>query len=97
MKVKTKIYIYYLKYGWEDKGEYEVFSFKIDDEDCRTYVGEQEIELEVPDNYDPRPQQIAALEEQKRKAMAEFQKTVDDINERISKLQAITYEPKGLA
>jgi len=91
MKVKVTAHIYYCKWSWEEKGEYEIFSMKFSDDDHRTYVGEQEIEVDVPDNYDPRAQQIAALEKQKQKVMADFQKTVNDINEKISKLQAIEY------
>ena len=45
----------------------------------------------MPDDYDPRAQQIAALEKHKRKVMADYQKMVTDINERISKLQALEY------
>jgi hypothetical protein len=91
MKVKITAYIHYNKYSWDDKGNFEVFSFKFDDDDSRTYVGEQEIEVEVPDNYDPRAQQIAALEKHKQKVMADFQRSVDGINEKISKLQALEY------
>jgi hypothetical protein len=91
MKVKITAHIHYNKYLWDDKGNFEVFSFKFDDDDSRTYVGEQEIEVDVPDNYDPRAQQIAALEKHKQKVMADFQRSVDGINEKISKLQALEY------
>lgn len=91
MKIKITAHVHYLKYSWEDKGEFEVFSFKADDDSHRTYVCEQEVEVEVPDNYDPRAQQIAALEKQKQKVMADYQKMVTDINEKISKLQALEY------
>ena len=91
MKVKITAHIHYLKYSWEEEGKFEVYSFKFDDDDHRTYVGEQEIEVNVPDNYDPRAQQIAALEKHKQKVMADFQISVDGINEKISKLQAIEY------
>lgn len=91
MKVKTTVHIYYFKFDWDAKGRFEIFSFKADDDDCRTYVGEQEIEIEVPDNYDPRAQKIVALEKQKQNVMAEYQKTVTEINERINKLQALEY------
>ena len=85
MKVKVKAYVNYLKYSWEDKGEFEVLSFKAADDNHRTYVCEQEVEVDVPDNYDPRAQKIAALEKQKQKVMADYQKTVTEINDRISK------------
>lgn len=91
MKVKTTIHIFYSKYSWEEKGEYLVFYAKVDDDESRTYVGQQEIEIEVPDDYDPRAQKIAALEKHKKKVMADYQKTLMEINERISKLQAIEY------
>jgi hypothetical protein len=89
MKVKVTIHIFYSQYYWEEKGEYLVFYAKIDDSDDMTYVGQQEIEIEVPDNYDPRAQKIVVLEAKKQKVMADYQKTVTEINARISELQAI--------
>ena len=91
MKIKTTVHIFHSKYSWEDKGEYLVFYAKVEDDEYRTYVGAQEIEIEVPDDYDPRAGKIAALERKKKKVMADYQKTVDEINEKISKLQAIEY------
>lgn len=89
MKVKTTIHIHFSQWSWETKGEFQVFSCKLQDDEHRTYVGEQEIEIEVPDDYDPRAQKIAALEKHKQKVMADYQKTLTEINARISKLQAI--------
>jgi hypothetical protein len=89
MKIKVTAHIHYNKYSWETEGGFEVFSFKFDDSSDRTYVGEQEIEIEVPDNYDPRAQQIEALKKKKQKVMADFQVTVDQINKQISELQSI--------
>jgi len=91
MKVKTTAHIYYCKFDWDAKGRFEILSFKADDDNYRTYIGQEEIEIEVPDDYDPRAQQIAALEKQKQKVMADYQKTVTGINDRISKLQALEY------
>jgi hypothetical protein len=91
MKIKTTVHIHFQKYTWEDKGDFQVFSCKLEDSDSRTYVGPQEIEIEVPEDYDPRAQQIAALEKHKQKVMADYQNMVTEINARISNLQAITY------
>jgi hypothetical protein len=91
MKVKTTVHIYHSQYSWEKKAKFQVYSLKIDDTEHMTYVGSQEIEIEVPDSYDPTAQKIAALEEHKKQVMANYQKTVNEINERISKLQAIEY------
>jgi hypothetical protein len=93
MKIKTTIYIHFQKYIWQDKGDYQVFSFKANDDENRTFICEQEIEILLPDHYDPTAQKIAALESQKEKAMSEYNDTVLEINARISKLQALEYTP----
>ena len=54
-------------------------------------VSEHQIEVEVPDNYDPRAKLVAALEEQKRVIRAEFAKSVKDIDQRIQSLLAIEH------
>jgi len=56
-----------------------------------TNVGEKGIEIDVPESNDQTAQKIAALEAHKKRVMADYQKTVNEINERISKLQAIEY------
>jgi len=91
MKIKLTAHIHYAKYSWEDKGEFQILFCKLEDDDSRTYIGEQQVEVEVPDNYDPRAQQIAALEKKKQKVMADYQNSVNEINNRISKLQALEY------
>jgi hypothetical protein len=91
MKVKTIAHIYHSQYSWETTARFNICSLKMDDSEYQTYVGAQELEIEVPDNYDPRVQKISALEQRKQKVMADYQKTVTEINERISKLQALEY------
>lgn len=89
MKIKTMAHVHYQKYAWQEKGEYRLASFKLDDSAERTHVGEQEIEIDIPDDYDPRAQQIAALEALKQKVMADYHKSVMEINDRINKLLAL--------
>ena len=67
--------------------------------DCRTwtedaqsglvFVKEHTTTVEVPDDFDPRPQQVAALEAEKQKARAEFQKRITEIDRQIQSLLAI--------
>lgn len=91
MKVKTTLHIYYSKHRWQEEGEYSFYSVKIDDSEFMTHVGQQQVVIEVPDNYDPTAQQLAALQKEKEKAQEEFSKKVASINERISKLQALEF------
>ena len=89
MKIKTIAHVHYQKFSWEKKGEYRLASFQMDDSAERTYIGQQEIEIDIPDDYDPRAQQIAALEALKQKVMADYHKSVMEINDRIGKLLAL--------
>ena len=91
MKVKTTIYVYHVQYSFMDVPEYQVMSFDIGKSEGRTLMCTHEIEIEVPDNFDPRPQQIEILQEKKQNIMAEYQKTITEIDHDISKLQAIAY------
>jgi hypothetical protein len=91
MKIKLTAHIHYRKYAWEKEGEYQIIYVRLPDEETLTYVCKQEVEIEVPDDHDPRAQQIAALENKKQEVMAHHQKTITDINEKISKLQALEY------
>lgn len=91
MKVKTALYVYHSQYSWQDQPEITAFTYRVDDNEHRALVGEQEVELHIPDNYDPRAQKIAALEKHKQKVMADYQKTVAEINNRISNLQALEH------
>jgi hypothetical protein len=91
MKIKTTVHVYYSKFANDYKGGFQVLCFKAPDDDYRVWVSEQDVEIEVPENFDPRQSEVAALEARKIKAMADYQKTVTEINDRISKLTALEY------
>ena len=91
MKIKTTLHVYHTQYSWADEAEYQVFSFEAPKDEYRTLMCTREVEIEVPDDFDPREQQIEALLDKKQKAMAEHQKTMTQIERAISKLQAISY------
>ena len=90
MKIQTKLYIYFCQYSWETEGKFVPFAYP-HESDHYTFVCEQDIEMEVPDNYDSRAQQIVALKEKRQKVMVDFQKSIEEINNRISKLNALEY------
>ena len=91
MKITITAHLYHVKYLWKKKGEFELFPCKFDDNELRTYIGEREVVVDVPEDYDPRAQQIAALEKQKQEVMADSQKAITEIDGKISKLQALEY------
>jgi hypothetical protein len=89
MKIKAIIHIHFVKYSWETQGHFEAMSYQIKNDVNFSYVGSQEVEVDVPDHFDPRPAQIAVLEAQMQEVMADFRKVVTDINRRISELSAL--------
>ena len=70
----------------------DLWSVKVDEDERRVYVGPQEVTIEVPDDFNPVPRQVAALEAAKAEALAAYQRTVAELNERLSKLLALTNE-----
>lgn len=67
-----------------------VWPLRVDDQDNRVFISEQQVTVEVPDDFNPVPAQVAALEAQKAAALAEYQKAVAQINDRLSKLLALS-------
>jgi len=91
MKLPITVYLFLTKYSWEESGNYSVLSVKLDDTEYRTFICEQEVELDIPDNYDPTAQKIFALNVEKAAAFDTFTETVATLDEKIGKLQAIAY------
>ena len=58
-------------------------------------VREHSIDIEVPDDFNPTPQLVAALQAEKGKVKADFAKRVMEIDAEIGKLLAITNEVKS--
>lgn len=103
MKQQMKVFVFMRKrqkydytaypYTCTEVWEPLVYPHEMSDDETRIYLNEQTIEVETPDDFDPAPKQVAALEAEKRKAMDEYQAKVASINERLSKLQAIEFAP----
>ena len=91
MKLPITVYLFLTKYSWEESGNYSVLSVKLDDTEYRTFICEQEVELDIPDNYDPTAQKIFALNVEKAAAFDTFTEKVATLDEKIGKLQAIAY------
>lgn len=91
MKVKIKGYVTHTKYKWDEAPQYTFHGFDPSDYlgDESVVVMQHEIEIEIPDDFDPRPGQIAALKAQKERAQAEFAKRVTEIDEKINSLLAL--------
>lgn len=59
-------------------------------------VTEHTITFEIPKGWDPRPEQIKALEAKKEELQRQFSAAVLQINQQIASLQAIEYTPEAV-
>lgn len=53
------------------------------------FIAEQAIEIDVPDDFDPRPKQVALLVAQKEEARKQFAALCTEIDRRVNKLLAL--------
>lgn len=92
MKVTIKGGIYAKQYHPGDKIDFTFFDFQPSEVSRWIRVMDQAIEIEVPDDFDIRPSQIAALQKKEQEIRAQFAAAVTEIHRQISELQAIGCE-----
>lgn len=74
----------------ENEIAYEVYPFDMSQTSGgRVLLGEREFTVELPDNFDIRSGLVENLEREKKRAAAEYQKRVAEINTQIQSLLAI--------
>jgi hypothetical protein len=90
--VKIKGYINATKHVWNDEVSY---SFNTTAVDSYGYVPVMpfEIEFELPSDLNIIAQQVASLEKTKQTLRDEFDKRVAEINDQISKLTCLEFNP----
>lgn len=90
MKAIIKGFLVCKAYDFLEKPEYDFWSHEPSSESADVVsIRPMEIEADVPDNFDPRPGQIACLERAKQELRAEFAKRITEFDARISKLLAL--------
>ena len=90
MKTQLKGFICYEKSTYDDTEKYAFFPFEMTQHGYVT-VMPHSIEVDIPDDFDPRAQQVELLKAEKQKAMADFQALVTSIDRKISELTALEY------
>lgn len=59
----------------------------------RAVIREHSFEVEVPDEFDPRPQQVEILRQQQQKIRAEMSARIKQLDDQINSLLAIEAAP----
>lgn len=89
MKIKIEGHVHWLKRSWQPEGSFGFANHPMGNISDYTDVCEATVEVEVPDNFDPREAQVESLLRQKQALMAEFQTRCTEIERQISKLTAL--------
>lgn len=95
-QITVKQYVYWQKCkytGVEKFGvlEYDFRNLREEHRDGMVFVKETQTTFDVPEDFNPVPQQIADLEAIKTKASAEFYARVTEIDRQIQSLLAIEH------
>ena len=93
MNAKTKAVtikgaLYFNTNHWNEESKYQFFDYPTT-LDGQVKICDHEFTLEVPADFDPRPQQIKALEAQRQELHNKFAAAVLEIDQRINSLLAL--------
>jgi hypothetical protein len=87
MKVQIKGLVHEVDYGFGEK-EYRMYGCDMSGQ-YYSLIGPAEFTYEVPDDFNPIPSKLAAIETAKAAALAEYREKVAELNDQASKLQAL--------
>lgn len=96
MKKQVTVYVY-MELMWSNDSSRRhwaprVWPFKSDDTADSIFCHEQVLEVDVPEGFNPIPNQVAAIKEERAKMVAQHVANLAAINERLAKLLALTNE-----
>jgi hypothetical protein len=98
MNVTLKGFIHAEKEPWDEKVKYAIYPFDMSKTSCNTVlIGEQDIDVAIPDSFDIRPGLVENLEKEKQRISAEFHARVAELNGQIQSLLAIENNPTEAA
>lgn len=69
--------------------QYDMRKWPEQSRDGRVWISEHSFEVEVPDDFDPRPQMVESLRAEKDRIRAEFAAKVAELDGRINSLLAL--------
>jgi hypothetical protein len=91
MKQTIKGFVYYIKYDFAEKPSLAWSSTATmgEADPDWTLVGPHDFVIECPDDFDPRPAQLKAIDAKERSIRAEFTALITELQNRKNKLLAL--------
>jgi len=96
MKITTTMFLHWQQPAWKEDATFVLYSTDMSAclPNC-ALVGEREVTVDVPDNFDPRPGMVDGLKQKKNKVLADAQMEATKIDGQIQQLLAIECKPEA--
>ena len=91
MKVTINGFLFYRTDSWLGQ-KFDFSAIDMSTMEGWIMVRPHSIEVDIPDDFNPIPGQLAALEKEKAKVRADFNQRIAELNDKIGKLQALTFD-----
>lgn len=91
MKVTLDLFLHHHDCYGQD-GPWRLYGCDMSKHNMGVFVQQVAVTFDAPDNFNPIPGRVAALENQKRQLKAVFAKSLMEIEDSISKLTCLTNE-----
>lgn len=91
MKKTLEVFVVAEQYAWEDTPRFSVLGFdpRTCDIDSYYVISQTSMDVEIPNDFDMRPHQIAVLEKKKQEVREKFAMAVKELDDQINSLLAI--------
>jgi hypothetical protein len=96
MKTTITGFVVAQQYSWDENPSFTFLGFDPVELGMENYftVKPHSFEVDVPDDFDTRPHQVAALEKKKQELREKFAMAVKELDDRINSLLAISNSAK---
>lgn len=89
MKHPIKGFVYEVQYSWDMEPRYVMMRGENAGDEAYTLIGPASFDYEIPVDFNPVAQKLAALEAGKEQALQDYLRTKAMFEEKISKLQCL--------
>lgn len=95
VKTTIKAFLRWHKYGWKEIPDFHLYPSDMSSAGPEyVLIKEMDVDVEVPDNFDPVPAQVEALKKEKQKILADAHVKAENIEEQIQRLLCIEFKPE---
>lgn len=95
MKITIKGFIFWQKYDWQDAPSFVHREFDASNDKDMIKVCPHDIEVEIPNDFDPVPGQVEKMRAEKQRILAEAHVKAQNIEQQIQELLCIEYKPQS--